>query len=71
MSNPSGLKKSRFSPKGPTTPKNLRCFHADYEYVKISSFSVLGIKLWLEVHGDLNRNDPLYSFKLIQLKAQN
>ena len=32
---------------------------------------LLGIKLWLEEDGDLNRNDRLYSFKFIQLKAQN
>ena len=32
----------------------------DYEYVNISSFAVLGKKLWLEDDGDLNRNDPLY-----------
>ena len=43
----------------------------DYEYVNISSFAVLGIKLWLEVDGNLNRNDSLYSFKFIQSKAQN
>ena len=73
-SNPKGLKKSRFSPKGPTTPKNLRCetlYISDYENVNISSFAVLGIKLWLEEDGDFNRNDPLYSFKFIQSKVQN
>ena len=43
----------------------------DYEYVNISSFAVLGMKLWLEEDGDLNRNDPLYSFQFIQLKAHN
>ena len=43
----------------------------DYEYVIISSLAVLGIKLWLEEDGNLNRNDPLYSFKFIQSKAQN
>ena len=43
----------------------------DYEYVNIPSVAVLGIKLWLEEDGDLNRNDPLYSFKFIQSKAQN
>ena len=41
----------------------------DYEYVNISSFAVLGIKLWLEEDGDLNRNDPLYSLNFIQLKG--
>ena len=42
----------------------------DYQYVNISSFAVLGIKLWLEEDGDLNRNNPLYSFRFIQSKAQ-
>ena len=61
MSNPNGPKKSRFSPKGLTTPKKMRydtLYISDYEYVNISSFAVLGIKLWLEEDGDLNRNDP-------------
>ena len=55
-------------------PNNLRCetLHiGDYEYVNISGFVVLGVKLWLGEEGDLNRNDPLYSFKFIQSKAQN
>ena len=43
----------------------------DYEYVNISSFAVLGIKPWLKEDGHLNRNDPLYSFKFIQSKAQD
>ena len=54
--------------------KNLRCetlYIGNYEYVDISSFAVLGIKLWLAEDRDLNRNDPLYSFKFIQSKAQN
>ena len=41
--------------------KNLRCealFIGDYEYVNSFCFAVLGIKLWLEEDGDLNRNDP-------------
>ena len=43
--------------------KYLTCetlYIGDCEYVNISSFAVLGIKLWLEEDGDLNRNDPLY-----------
>ena len=51
----------------------MRCetlYIGDYEYVNTSSFAVMGIKLWLEEDGDLNRNDPLYSFKFIQWKAQ-
>ena len=54
--------------------KKLRCetlFIGDYEYVNISSFAVLGMKLWLEEDGDFDRNDPLCSFTFIQLKAQN
>ena len=54
--------------------QNLRyetLYIGDYEYVNISSFAVLGIKLWLEEDGDLNRNDPLYLFKFIQSKAPN
>ena len=31
---------------------------------------MLGIKLWLEEDGDLNRNDPLYSFKFIQSEVK-
>ena len=60
--------------QGTDDSKNLRCETlniGDYEYVNISSSAVLGIKLWLEEDGDLNRNDPLYSFKFIQSKAQN
>ena len=59
--------------QGPDDYKNLRCetlYIGDYEYVNITSFAVLGIKLWLEEDGDLNRNDLLYSFKFIQLKTQ-
>ena len=59
--------------QGTDDSKNLRretLYIGDYEYVNISSFAVLSVKLWLEEDGDLNRNDPLYSFKFIQLKAQ-
>ena len=42
----------------------------DFEYVNISSFAVLGIKLWLKDNDD-NRNTPLYSFKFLQSNAQN
>ena len=44
--------------------KNLRyetLYIGDYEYVSISSFAVLGIKLLMEEDGDLNR------FKFIQI----
>ena len=54
--------------------KNLKyetLYIGDYEYVNISSFAVLGIKLWLAKDGDLNRNDALYSFKFVQSKGRN
>ena len=60
--------------QGTDDSKTLRCetlYIGDCEYVNISSFAVLGITLWLEGDGDLNRNDPLNSFKFIQSKAQN
>ena len=74
MSNPNGLKKIEVFSQGTDDPKNLRSetlYFGDSEYVNISSFAVLGKKLRLEEDGDLNRNDPLYSFKFIQSKAQN
>ena len=61
--------------QGTEDSKNLRCetlYIGNYEYVNISSFAVLlGIKLRLEEDRSLNKNDPLYSFKFIQSKAQN
>ena len=72
VSNPNGQKKQGFLWRD-RRPKNLRCatlYIGDYEYVNIYSFAALGIKLWLEEDGDLNRNDPFYSFKFIQSKAQ-
>ena len=45
--------------QGTDDSENLRCetlYIGNYEYVNISSFAVLGIKLWLEEDGDLNRN---------------
>ena len=68
MSNSNGLKKSRFSQETDSS-KNLRCetlYIGDYEYVNVSSFAVLGIKLWLEEDGDFNRNDP---FIFIQIHS--
>ena len=44
---------------------------ADYEYLNISSFAVLDIKLWLEEDSNLDTDHPLYSFKFIHSKAQN
>ena len=73
-SNLNGLKKSRFFCQGASDSNNLRyeaLYIGNYEYVNISSFSALGINLRLEEDGDLNRNDPLYSFKFIQSKAPN
>ena len=60
--------------QGASNSNNFRyetLYIGNYEYVNISSFSALGINLWLEVDGDLNRNDPLYSLKFSQSKAQN
>ena len=44
-------KKIEVFSRGTDDSKNLRCetlYIGDYEYVNISSFAVLGIKLWLE-----------------------
>ena len=74
MSNPNWLKKSKFTPKGHTTPKigDVKLLYiGDYKYVNISSFVVLGLKLWMKEDDDLNRNDLLYSFGLIQSKPQD
>ena len=60
--------------QGTDDSKNLGCetlYIGDYEYVNISSFAGLGIKLCLKEGGNLNRNDPLYSFRFIQWKAQD
>ena len=60
--------------QGTDNSKDLRCetlYIGDSEYVNISSFAVLDIKLSLEEDDDLNRNDPIYSFKFVQSKAQN
>ena len=60
--------------QGTDDSKNLRretLYIGDYEYVNICSFAVLDIKLWLKEDGHLNKNNPLYSFKFIQSKAQN
>ena len=69
-------KKIEVFSQGTNDSKNLKCeilymYIGDYEYVNISIFAVLDIKLRLEEDGNLNRNDPLYSFKIIQSKAQN
>ena len=67
------IKKIEVFSQGTDVSKNLRCdtlYIGNYKYVNTSSFAVLDIKLWLEEDSDLNRNDPLYSFKFIQSKAQ-
>ena len=67
-------KKVEVFSQGASDSNNLRyetLYVGNYEYVNISSFSALGINLWLEEDGALNRNDPLYSFKFIQSKAQS
>ena len=75
MSNPKGLTKKIevFSQRNGDS-KNLRCetlYIADCEYINITSFAVLDIKLWLEEDSDLDTDHPLYSFKFVQSKAQN
>ena len=68
------IKNAEVFSQGTDDPKNMRCetlYIGGYEYVNISSFAVLGIKLCLEEDGDLNRNNPLNSFKFIKSKAQN
>ena len=60
--------------QGSDDSKSLRCETlriADYEYVNISSFAVLDIKLWLKEDSNLDTYHPLYSFKFIQSEAQN
>ena len=74
MSNPNRLKNRGFSPRDQRL-QNLRCetlYIGDHEYLNISSFAVLGIKLWPDDDDDddLNRSDPLYLFKFIQSKVQ-
>ena len=68
-------KKIEVFSQGTDGSKILRCETLsidDYEYVNISNFTAMGTKLWLEEDGDLlNRNDPSYSFRFIQSKAQN
>ena len=67
-------KKIEIFPQGASDSNNLRyetLYIGNYEYVNISRFSALAINLWLEEDDGLNRNDPLYSFKFIQSKAQN
>ena len=70
---PTDWKDRGFLPRIPTTPKisvvKLCILAINYEYVNISSFAVLGIKLWLEEDGDLNRNDLLYSFKFHSVES--
>ena len=65
-------KKIEVFSQGTDDSKNLKCetlYTGDYEYINSSSSVVLGIKLWLKEDGDLNRNDPLYSFKFIQIHS--
>ena len=69
-----GTKKIEILSQGTHDLKNLKCetlYIVNYEYVNISSFSVLDIKLSREEDGDLNKDHSLYSFKVIQSKAQN
>ena len=67
-------KKSEVFSEGTDDSKNLKCetlYIADYEYVNIASFAVSDVKVWFEGDSDLDTDCPSYSFKFIQLKAQN
>ena len=69
-----GTEKIEVFSQGTDDSKNLRCetlYTADYEHINITSFAVLDIKLRLEEDSDLDTDCPLYSFKFIQLQAQN
>ena len=60
-------KKIEVFSQGINNSKILRCetlYIGNFEYVNISSFAVLSIKLWLEENDDLNINDLLLSIKL-------
>ena len=55
-------KKIEVFSQGAGDSNNLRyqtLYIGNYENVNISSFSALGINIWLEEDGNLNRNDPL------------
>ena len=77
MSNPKGPKKSRFLQKiqeQADDSKHLRretLYISVYECVKISTFALSDVKLWLEEDGDVNTHHPLYSFRFIQTRPQN
>ena len=69
-----GIKKFQVFSQGTDDSKTLTrkiLYIADHEHVNISSFAVLDIKLWPEENGDLNTDQPLYSFKFIKWMAQN
>ena len=69
MLDPKGLKRSNFSPKDLWLPRYETLAIADYDYVNIFSFAVLGIKLWLKEDGDLYTDHTQYSFKSVHSKA--
>ena len=65
-------KKIEVFSQGTDDSKNLRCetlYIGNYKYVNISSFTVLGIKPWLEEDSDLNRNDPFIFIKIHSVKS--
>ena len=67
-----GTKKIEFFSQGTEDFKKLKCepqYVGDYEYVNISSFSVLDKELRVEEDGDLHTDHPLSSFRFIQSKA--
>ena len=58
-----GTKKFEFFSHGTDNSKNLRCetlYIDNYEYVNISRFAMLDIKLQLQEDGDLNREPFIF-----------
>ena len=58
--------------QGANNSKHLRCkilYIVDYEYVNITGFAVLDVRLGLEEENELVTDQPL--FKFTSLKAQN
>ena len=69
-----GTKKVKVFSQGTDDSKNLTCealYIVDLEYINITNFAVLDIKVWLEEDSDLDTDRPLYSFKFIQSKTQS
>ena len=69
-----GTKVIEFSSQGTNDSKNMRrgpLYVADYEYVNISSLTVLDIKLWLEKMAAYTQINLYIHSNLFNLEAQN